>query len=298
MHSPASRLRPPPRIRRGILAATSITAGLALAVAGGSMASAAPATSVATAIHYKMDLGGYDGPEPTSSKITIRIMRQSWSDSANAVFDKTVKAFEKAYPNVTVKQQLVPYGNLSTNLQSDVAASNVPDIVMGRSDFVTAYNYGDIAAPVGDYFSKSFKNDYTKSLRDSVTIGGKMYALPWENQLQLLEYNADIFKEAGVTPPPDTTNPNDGWTVDQWFTAFDKLRTWMDSSGNSSMYPLASSGFGNGGPGSNYAQLESTWIRMQGSPTAAKGSNEYKSFAGVSANGLSVQGYINNALAI
>ncbi|HEY9290080.1 MAG TPA: extracellular solute-binding protein [Microlunatus sp.] len=248
--------------------------------------------------HYKMDLGGYTGPEITKDRITLRLMRQSWSDDANAIFDAQVQAFEKAYPNVTVKQELVPYGDLSTKLQTYVAAGNVPDIVMGRSDFVSAYRYGDIVAPVGDYFTQAFRADFTAALRTSVTADGHMWALPWEHQVQLLAYNKDVFKKAGVPLPPNSTDPNDGWTAEQWFSAFAKLRTWMDNSGHKRMWPLAPSGFGNGGPGSNYAQLESTWIRMQGAPDAPKESDEYKAFTGVSPDGLSVDGYVNNPLAV
>lgn len=248
--------------------------------------------------HYETDLGGYSGPAPTASPITLRLMRQSWSDAANKAFDEGVAAFREAYPNITVKQELVPYGDLSTKLQTYIASGNVPDIVMGRSDFVASYMFGDVALPVGDYFTPAFKADYTPSLRDSVTVDGTMYALPWEHQVQLLAYNKDIFAKAGVPTPPRSTDPNDGWTVDQWFDAFAKLRAWMDRTGHKDMYPLAPSGFGNGGPGSNYAQLESTWIRMQGSATAPKDSDEYKAFTGVSADGLNVDGFVNNPLAV
>jgi multiple sugar transport system substrate-binding protein len=247
---------------------------------------------------YELDLGGYEGPVPSDAEMTITLMRQSWDDPSNAVFDDTVAAFEAAYPNITVSQQLVPYGDLSTNLQTYVASNAVPDIVMGRSDFVSSYRYGDIAAPVGDYFTDDFLDDFTPSIIDSVTDDGVVYALPWEHQVQLLAYNIDMFEEAGVTLPPASTDPADGWTVEQWFDGFAQLRAWMDSSGNSALYPLAPSSFGNGGPGSNYAQLESTWIRMQGSADSDPDSDAYRSWAGVSEDGLSVDGYVNNDLAV
>ena len=37
--------------------------------------------------HYKMDLGGYTGPELTTESITLRLMRQSWNDPTNAAFE-------------------------------------------------------------------------------------------------------------------------------------------------------------------------------------------------------------------
>ncbi|WP_353808160.1 extracellular solute-binding protein [Agromyces sp. SYSU T00194] len=284
---------------RAALAASAIVVALGLSACAGNATGGGGDIEIGPGPgNYAMDLGGYTGVEPSGDDMTITIMRQSWDDASNAVFDETVAEFEAAYPNITVSQQLVPYGDLSTNLQTYVASGNVPDIVMGRSDFVSSYLYGDIAAPVGEYFTDDFLADFTPSIIDSVTLDGVAYALPWEHQLQLLAYNIDMFEEAGVPLPPQSTDPEAGWTVDQWFDAFAQLRAWMDSSGNGDLYPLAPSGFGNGGPGSNYAQLESTWIRMQGSPDADPDSDEYRSFVGVSDDGLSVDGYINNPLAV
>jgi multiple sugar transport system substrate-binding protein len=290
----SQQLQLPLRRRARVARVLFGTSVVALAVSGLSACSTAadPAAADIEAGpgpgNYAMDLGGYAGPEPTEDDITLTVMRQNWDTETDAVFDSVVADFEAAYPNISVEEEFVPYGDLSSTLQTRFAASNAPDIAMGRSDFVSAYLYGDMAVPIGDYFTDDFLSDYTPALIDSVTFDDTTYALPWEHQVQLFAYNKDIFAEAGIATPPETTDPADGWTLDQW----------MDANGHEDWYPLASSGFGNGGPGSNYAQLESTWIRMQGSADADPESDEYRSYVGVSDDGLSVDGYIDNPLAI
>ena len=47
-----------------------------------------------------------------------------------------------AYPNITVQEETVPYGDLQDKLQTYIASGDVPDIIMGRGDFVQAYVLG------------------------------------------------------------------------------------------------------------------------------------------------------------
>lgn len=247
---------------------------------------------------YKMDLGGYKGPEPTSESITLRIMRQNWNADTDKVFEAQVAAFTAAYPNIQVKTELVPYGDLGQKLRNSFAAKSAPDIVMGETALISSYVYGDMAVPVGDYMTDDFMNSFFPSLVDAITVEGHRYAMPSFHNTQGIVYNKEIFAKAGVKTPPASTDVNDAWTIEEWFDAFSGLRRWMDKSGRDSMFPLAPSTYGNGGPGSNYQQLEQTWIRMMGSPDADPASDEYKVFTGLNEDGSSVSGYVNNRLAV
>ncbi len=62
--------------------------------------------------------------------------------------------------------------------------------------------------------------------------------------------------------------------------------------------PTPRSTLGNGGPGSNYTQGESIWVRMMGDPKAAPDSTAYKTFLGVSEDGFIATGYVNTPEAI
>ena len=143
-------------------------AGVVGAAVVGSLAGKRASSSLSTAADllsmqsssgkYRLDLGGYDGPELSSKPIHLRFMRQSYTPSVEALFTKMYKNFTTAYPNVTISQELVPYGNLTTKLQVYVASGNAPDIMMGRNDFTLAYNAGNISLPLNEYFTKEFLN--------------------------------------------------------------------------------------------------------------------------------------------
>jgi ABC-type glycerol-3-phosphate transport system substrate-binding protein len=278
------------------------TAPLALALAGCADKSSKSASQLNTEGpgpgQYKMDLGGYKGPEPTTEPITLRIMRQNWNGTADKVFDKQVAAFKSAYPNIDVKTELVPYGDLGQKLRNSFAAKSAPDIVMGETALMSSYVYGQIAVPVGDYLTSDYVNSFFPGLVDAITIDGHVYGVPSFNNTQGVVYNKSIFAQAGIKTPPESTDVSEAWTVEQWFDTFAALRRWMDKSGHESMFPIAPSTYGNGGPGSNYQQLEQTWIRMWGAPDAPADSDEQKVFAGISADGKTVSGYVDNPLAV
>ncbi|MCX2750457.1 extracellular solute-binding protein [Arthrobacter sp. MI7-26] len=287
--------------RRSVIIASG---SLALLAAGCSKSTSGPPITAVAAKgpgpgHYKMDLGRYTGPELSTEQITLRLMRQNWNGAADKIFDAQVAAFQTAYPNISVKQELVPYGDLSQKLSTSFAANSAPDIAIGQSALIPSYVYGQMAVPVGDFMTEDFAADMYPDLAQAVSTGGHMYGIPLNYSATMgILYNKELFKSAGITPPPESTNVQDGWTLDQWFETWDKLRSWMDRTDQKSMYPIAPSVYGNGGPGSNYQQVEQTWIRMLGSPDAPKNSDEYKAFAGISDDGRTVSGYVNNALAV
>jgi multiple sugar transport system substrate-binding protein len=288
--------------RTALKGAAGVAAGWALgglaAACGGGSSGGSSAQGRLTAKgpgpgHYKIDLGGYQGPELGSKPITLRWMRQDFPPAINQMFKQQIAKFTAAYPNVTVKQEIVPYGDLVTKFQVYVASGNAPDIMMGRSDFAQAYAAGQTVLPLDDYLTPAYVDDIWKPLRDAGSAGGRLYLAPWEANAPLLVYNADLFKKAKVAPPPASADPSAGWTVAQFNEACAALTHNLRSASGGRIWAIASSQAGNGGPGSNYTQVESVWVRNMGDPHAAKSSDAFKTWAGVSADGLTASGYLN-----
>jgi len=268
-------------------------------------ASAAPATAASAATpgstasggSYKLDLGGYRGPAPTTQAVQLRLTRQSYPPPVEQWWKNMYAEWAAAYPNITVQEETVPYGDLQQKLQTYVAAGDVPDLMMGRGDFVQAYVFNSLVTDLSQYLSDDFVGDITPAVRSQQTVDGKLYAWPWETNNSILYFNKDIWGSAGVPTPPETTDINAGWTWDQFGDAWGQLLQKLNASGASDMYPLAASEYGNGGPGSNY-WYESIYIRSNGDPNAAKDSTLYKTYAGVSPDGATATGYVDTPEAI
>lgn len=282
--------------RRSVLVGMAATASaLAMPAILISRAFAAPGSNPGK---YKLDLGGYNGPELTNTPITLKIMRQEFPPEVNDVLNAQYAAFSAAYPNITVQEERVPYGDLPTKVQVYVASGAAPDIMMGRNDFASAYGAGELSVPLQEFISAEFIDDIYTPLRESATINGNLMCLPWEMNSNYLVFNRDIFAKAGVETPPETADINAGWTNEQYFEAFDTITKALRASGDEQTFAYAASTLGNGGPGSNYTQGESMWVRGHGDPSAAPDSSAYKTFLGVSEDGFTATGYVNTPEAV
>src|SRR5690242_8787893 len=125
----SSRLFKSAPSRRAVLGGIS-----AMAVASALPRQSLAATPGSNVGKYRIDLGGYNGPQLTASNITVKFMRQDFPPAVNALFDSAYAEFMKAYPNVKIEEERVPYGDLSKKVQIYVGSQGAPDIMMGRND--------------------------------------------------------------------------------------------------------------------------------------------------------------------
>ncbi|MCC6173913.1 MAG: extracellular solute-binding protein [Chloroflexi bacterium] len=254
------------------------------------------APSSAGSAQYKLDLGGYRGPAPTGTAIKLRTMRQSFNPAAEELIKGWNAEWSKAYPNVAIEEEVVPYGDLNQKLQTYVAAGDAPDIMMGKGDFVQAYVFNHIVLNLSEYLTDAFVNDIPASMRAQQSVDGKLYGMPWEQGHTLLYFNRDLFQKAGVQTPPETDDLTKGWSWDQAVDAWQKLTTALNPAGDG-VFALGSSEYGNGGPGSSY-WYEGDYIRSMGDPNAPKDSTAYKTFIGISPDGTTASGYVDTPEAV
>lgn len=277
-----------------------------IAAAGGVLAACAPVpgvapTAVTTAVskpQYKLDLGAYRGPTLSSEKVQLRFLRQIATPAAEDYYKNIYAQWTEAYPNITIQEETVPYGDLVTKIQTYVAAGDPPDVMMGKGDFVQAYVFNNIALNLSEYLAEEFINDLTVAAKAQLIVNGKLYAWPQESSQIMVYFNKDLWQQAGVETPPETSNLDEGWTWQQFEEAWKQISAALNENPDEpNIYPLAASTYGNGGPGSNYF-YEGIYIRSMGDPEASQDSSLYKTFAGVSSDGLIASSYVNTPEAI
>lgn len=270
------------------------------APAAAAPAAAAPTTAPATTANaatrpqYKLDLGGYRGPAPAAAPIKLRVLHQIFSPPADGWWKDTFAQFSAAYPNITIEAETVPYGDLNQKLLTYVASGDAPDVIIGKGDFVRSYVHNNIALNLSDFLTDDYINDMTSAIKSQQMVDGKLYSWPWEHGQIIAYFNKDLWKKAGVQTPPETSDLAQGWTWEQFGDAWKKLGAAL---GGSEQTALSALEYGNGGPGSSY-WFEGIFVRSQGDPKAAKDSSLYKTFAGVSDDGLTATGYVDTPEAV
>lgn len=105
------------------------------------------------------------------------------------------------YPQVTLNWETVAWGNeFDEMLRADFAASEVPDIIIGKAQNVAAYYKTGHLAEIDDSLASYVKPD---SLAD-VRVDSKIYGIPYNENYQGVIYNKAIFRRLGLTPPTTT----------------------------------------------------------------------------------------------
>ncbi len=139
-------------------------------------------------------------PEP----VTIRVM--NWQSGGEDFWLGTDEAFMEKYPWITVKHEIVPYGQYFDKVGAYIAANDGPDLIQ----FETGLNilkYEDALVPINDYVQDVFQDiNGTMAFCQDFDCSKNIYSLPHTNQGHMVYYNKKVFQEAGLDPdkPPTT----------------------------------------------------------------------------------------------
>jgi multiple sugar transport system substrate-binding protein len=167
------------RLRRGV------SLGVALAVA---------ATALAACGGGSDDSGGGAGD---SDRATLTFVNAQ----DPGTFDKVIAGFKKQNPDITIKQQVVPFDDLNTTVQSRLQGKDAGiDLYDVDEPRLAAFASRGYLADLSDLGSQASSVIDPKAL-EATKYDGKQYAMPRWTSTQLLFYNKALLKKAGVPAP-------------------------------------------------------------------------------------------------
>ena len=171
--------------------AVAVSAAAAIGLAGCSTGPSSPDSGNALSLPVK-------DPSATITVMSIDSLGDPNHD------DKVVAAFEKAHPSIKVKWQTIPFNSLTSVEDTNISnKQGTPDVYWADQPRISALAARGEAEDLTSVFSK-YKSSFDASPYESGIYNGKLWALPIENSTQLLYYNKDLLKRAGITDPsPD-----------------------------------------------------------------------------------------------
>jgi multiple sugar transport system substrate-binding protein len=178
----------------------SLSAALALVVALASFASGTKEQGAAAS---------------ASSPVELTLWLGSWW---NVKAPLIKAAFEKAYPQYTLKPDLLPINGYFDNAAAAILAGSPPDIldldITQVATFAAKNLLTDISTDVG---GKLNAKDFLKTAWDYSHYKGVMYGMPSRGTGTTFYYNKTMFDEAGVP------YPKAGWTLDDMLADAKKI---------------------------------------------------------------------------
>lgn len=137
---------------------------------------------------------------------TISVLAADYGGGTSAMpgakwWSRVVKAFNKTYPQITVKVDVVNWNDVDNKITSEVQANNPPDIAQASADWT---GLESIVYPAAQVLSKPARNDLVKSFYNQGKIGSTVYGIPWIASSRALVYNKTLFSKAHISSPPKT----------------------------------------------------------------------------------------------
>jgi multiple sugar transport system substrate-binding protein len=150
----------------------------------------------------------------------------NWDDIKGTPIEMVLQAYEKQTGR---KVENVPNPGSGTEYETKVrtmlAGGTAPDIMRVNDDFVRYYSIKQQVRDLTPYIQRDKINpdDYYASIYDFAKQPNGTYGA-WSigNQPRVIYYNVNMFKEAGVTPPPKDWTKT-GWTWNDFLETAKKL---------------------------------------------------------------------------
>jgi multiple sugar transport system substrate-binding protein len=170
------------------------------------------------------------------SKESITLRMTVWgSPEEVAAYKFAIKRFEETYTNIKVDLQHIA-ADYDTKLTTMVAGNDVPDIAMMES--------GSIAYPLaeqGKFYNLQEFLDKDQFINVDSLVPNIIYSLEPGHVIGIgpgpesfgLFYNEDIFKDAGISPPPSKLS--EAWTWDEFIEVAKQLT--VDNKGKTANDP-------------------------------------------------------------
>ena len=170
---------------------TTMLAALLAAAVGGASARPAAATDI-TLFRFFGDCANDFGSTTDLSKAV---------DECGAIQVLTNKFNAENKIGAKVVTQTVDWHTYYDLLSASYSTGNVPDVAIMHRSLLPNFASRGLIDPIGDDLKAAGVDfaDFVPEARKAVTLGGKVYALPFDIHAVLFHVNMDLMRQAGLT---------------------------------------------------------------------------------------------------
>lgn len=121
-----------------------------------------------------------------------------------------VEVFEQTHPNISINYVKQSPLNYRTRIQTQIREGQGPDVFRIHNSWIGMFFPDLYPAPDSILSASEFTNTFYTVATDTLTVQGRVYAIPLEIDGLALYYNEDILKAANVSPPKNWLEFIDG----------------------------------------------------------------------------------------
>lgn len=166
---------------------------------------------------------GFGGGQEEAATGTLTFT--TWaSETEEAAFRELAKKFEAENEGTRIKLNVVPYEQMFSNIDAQLASGDAPDIFRVDYGNLGVYSSQDQLLDLSSYFSQEEADAFVPAMWEAVSYDGKPYGVPHQTDVSALLLNLDMLKAAGIDPATIPTDPADAWTWDEFADLSEQLR--------------------------------------------------------------------------
>jgi multiple sugar transport system substrate-binding protein len=138
-----------------------------------------------------------------NQKTQVVYWQYQFDSKVNLVND-LIAEFNKANPDIEVKQETFPYDNYIAKVKSSLGAGQGPDVVNLFYGWLPDWVGSNLLQPLPASFPARDLETRVGSLMKASKLNNQYYAVPTAVRVLAVFYNKDLFKAAGITAVPKT----------------------------------------------------------------------------------------------
>jgi len=146
------------------------------------------------------------GVTVTAAPLTITFWHHEAPAHRVAAFQKVIDLFQKANPNITVKQEVIMWGDAWVKSLSALQANTLPDFEFSIPDLMlTMYKAGALAPVTDIYKEMDTKYKFFPNLKGMYSYKGDTWGVPIFTMVMLMTYRPSLLQQyIGTSEPPDS----------------------------------------------------------------------------------------------
>lgn len=133
-----------------------------------------------------------------------------WTISLRPTFtsymEDVIGRWEKLHPGMRVDWEDLPISAIQQKLIAALVSGSPPSVVNLNTDMALQLAESDALLNLDEAVPPASRSLYYPALWNAVSLEGAHHAIPWYVTTEMIIYNADIFRSAGLDPnhPPQT----------------------------------------------------------------------------------------------
>jgi multiple sugar transport system substrate-binding protein len=138
--------------------------------------------------------------DPTPTTLTVWVMPNG-ADPQKAI-DTEIAAFNKVHPEITVKTEVIGWGDAYGKIQAAIQGGEGPDITQLGTTWVPTFGAMGGLRPFSEAEIKDMGGaaNFVPASWDTASIDGNTVSVPWFADVRALAYRKDVLDKAGVKP--------------------------------------------------------------------------------------------------